>query len=103
MIMPQPHLEDESSAPKRYERRVIRPEMTVRQVSADFPACRAVFAAHGEIERAGVAFGHCQTLGDFARARGLVFDDLLDELSTAAGVAVDRWGRGADGIHRLFL
>ena len=29
----------------------IRPEMTVRQVAADYPACREVFRLYGEAER----------------------------------------------------
>lgn len=36
--------------PRPYARKAIRPEMTVRQVAADFPGSQDVFHEYGECE-----------------------------------------------------
>jgi hypothetical protein len=77
--------------------------MTVRQVAADYPGCREVLLRHGEPEGRPTKFGHLEPLDHFARRRGLDLEQLLAELSRAAGVGVDREGARAQLIHRPFI
>lgn len=80
----------------------IRPDMTVRQVACDFPACRDVFVRHGEpADR--TPFGHLEPLDRFAARHNVSLDELLEELSQAAGVPIDRRGPAADRVHRPFI
>jgi hypothetical protein len=81
----------------------IRPDMTVRQVAADYPSCREVLRRHGEPEDRPTKFGHLEPLDHFARRRGIDLEQLLDELSQVAGVAVDRESGRAERIHRPFI
>ncbi len=81
----------------------LRPDMTVRQVAADYPGCREVLCAHGEPVDRPLKFGHLEPLGHFARRHGLDPARLLGELARAAGVAVDREGSRAQRVHRPFL
>jgi hypothetical protein len=76
--------------------------MTVRQVAAAYPDCRAVLERYGEpAERQ--PFGHLEPLDHFARRRGLNPNRLLNELALAAGVPVDEVPAAARLVHRPFL
>ncbi len=86
-----------------YERQAIRPEMTVRQVAADFPNSRAVFRRYGEPESRGAWFGHLEPLTHFVRRRGVSLESLLAELSAATGVPVESGGQFAGRVHHAFL
>jgi hypothetical protein len=77
--------------------------MTVRQVAADYPACREVLRRHGEPEDRPTKFGHLEPLDHFARRRGINLDQLLAELSQTAGVGVDRESVRAQLVHRPFI
>ena len=81
----------------------IRSEMTVRQVAADYPACRKVFLRYGEPEGRPTKFGHLEPLDRFARRHGVPLNVLLDELSRAAGVPVDYDSEAARRAHRPFV
>jgi uncharacterized protein involved in response to NO len=81
----------------------IRPDMTVRQVAADYPACREVLRRYGESEDRSTKFGHLEPLDHFARRRGIDLGQLLGELSQAAGVGVDRQSVRAQLVHRPFI
>jgi hypothetical protein len=87
----------------RGRRPPIRPEMTVRQVAADYPGCREVFRRHGESEGRPTRFGHLEPLDRFARRHGVPLDALLAELSSAAGVPVDCDSAAARRSHRPFV
>lgn len=87
---------------RAYGRRVIRPEMTVRQIAADFPASEAVFRRYGEESR-GARFGHLEPLTSFARRQRISVESLLEELATATGVPTDNRGQYAERVHRAFL
>jgi hypothetical protein len=86
-----------------YERQAIRPEMTVRQIAADFPDSRAVFRRYGEPESGGAWFGHLEPLTHFVHRRGLSLESLLAELSAATGVPAERGGPFAGRVHHAFL
>jgi hypothetical protein len=80
----------------------LRPDMTVRQVAYDFPACREVFIRYGEpAER--TPFGHLIALDSFARQRGVPLDQLLEELASAAGLTIDWAGYLNRTVHRPLL
>jgi uncharacterized protein involved in response to NO len=81
----------------------LRPDMTVRQVAADYPASREVFRRHGEPERPSARFGHLEPLDRFAQRHGVPLDALLAELSQAAGVEVSRDDDFAGRAHRPFV
>ncbi len=68
----------------------LRPDKTVRQVAADFPASREVFGRYGEPERPSAKFGHLEPLARFAQRHSIPLDTLLAELSGAAGVEIGR-------------
>ncbi|RMG35988.1 MAG: hypothetical protein D6725_11410, partial [Planctomycetota bacterium] len=85
-------------APQPY----IRPDMTVRQVAYDFPATRDVFVRYGEPPDRK-PFGHLEPLDRFAVRHDVPLDRLLEELSRAAGVPIDRRGPAADHVHRPFI
>lgn len=84
-------------------RKSIRPEMTVRQVAADFPASQAVFRVYGELDAPPAKFGHLEPLTHFARRRGVALEKLLAELSAASGVPVELQGRLAETVHHGFI
>lgn len=94
---------DRQTETRSYQKPAIRPEMTVRQVAADYPTCRDIFVEYGEPTDQPGRFGHFQPLTHFARSHGLDLDQLLDRLSQAAGVPVDRWNRTAERVHRSFV
>jgi hypothetical protein len=77
--------------------------MTVRQVAADYPACREVLRRHGEPENRPTNFGHLEPLDHFARRRGIDLGQLLAELARTAGVGVDRESVRAEFVHRPFI
>jgi hypothetical protein len=77
--------------------------MTVRQVAADYPGCREVMRRHGEPEDRPTKFGHLEPINHFARRQGIDLEQLLAELSQAAGVGVDRESVRAQLVHRPFL
>lgn len=94
---------------RSYQTAAIRPEMTVRQVSAQHPACREIFREYGEpTDRAGVngkpgPFGHFQPIDRFAAQHGVNLDHLLQRLGEAAGVPIDRDRVAAERIHHRFI
>jgi len=81
----------------------LRPDMTVRQVAADYPGCREVLRRYGEPERRSAKFGHLEPLDHFARRQGHDLKQLLQELAQAAGTEIDWQGRQAESVHRPFL
>src|SRR5690242_21125002 len=91
------------SAEKPSTRPPLRPDMTVRQVAADYPGCREVLRRHGEPEDRPTKFGHLEPLTHFARRQGLDLNQLLTELAQAAGVEIDREGVSSQLVHRPFL
>jgi hypothetical protein len=84
-------------------RPAIRPDMTVRQVAADYPGCREVLRRHGEPEDRPAKFGHLEPLSHFARRQGIELSQLLAELAAAAGVGVDEDSTRAGLLHRPFV
>lgn len=88
---------------RTYARKVIRPEMTVRQVAADFPGSEAVFREHGEPDAPPARFGHLEPLTQFAQRRGIALERLLAELAAATKAPVEWCGRFAERAHRPFL
>jgi hypothetical protein len=91
-------------APERsYVRKVIRPEMTVRQIAADFPSSRAVFRSYGEPDDRPGYFGHLEPLTHFARRRGLALETLLNELMEVTDVPIELHGPLAEQVHRPFI
>jgi len=99
--MDEKEIERPAVAPGR--RPPIRPEMTVRQAAADYPASREVFRRHGEPERSSAKFGHLEPLDRFAQRHGVTLDTLLAELSGAAGVEIGRDDPSAGRAHRPFV
>ncbi|MCL4217410.1 MAG: hypothetical protein KJ052_10470, partial [Candidatus Hydrogenedentes bacterium] len=83
--------------------KTIEPDMTVRQVVADFPGAHAVFRGHGEIERPPARFGHIEPLTHFARRSGLPLPQLLDELAAATGAACSNARYHAERVHHGFI
>jgi len=81
----------------------LRPDMTVRQVAMDYPACREIFERYGEPADRPLPFGHLELLTHFARRRGVPLRQLLTELSQAAGVPVDWEAPRAEHLHRPFI
>lgn len=92
-----------STGEKPSTRPPIRPEMTVRQVAADYSGCREILRRHGEPEDRPTKFGHLEPLDHFAHRKGINLEQLLAELSQAAGVGVDRESGRAQLVHRPFL
>lgn len=97
------HQDSTLSAEKSAIRPPIRPDMTVRQVAADYPGCREVLRRHGEPEDRRTKFGHLEPLDHFARRRGIDLEQLLADLARTAGVAVDRDSGRAERVHRPFI
>ncbi|MCC7086414.1 MAG: hypothetical protein IT427_15545 [Pirellulales bacterium] len=89
--------------PRLYARKAIRPEMTVRQMVADFPAAEDVFRRHGEQDAPPARFGHLEPLTHFARRNGLLLDSLLSELRAATAAPVELRGRFAERLHHGFI
>jgi uncharacterized protein involved in response to NO len=81
----------------------LRPNMTVRQVAADYPACSEVLRRYGEPMDRPTKFGHLEPLDHFARRRSIDLEQLLAELSTAAGIEIDRDSGRAERVHRPFV
>lgn len=103
---PRPSASDSDGAPamqKPATRPPIRPDMTVRQVAADYPGCREVLRRFGEPENRPTKFGHLEPLTHFARRQGIDLQQLLSELSRAAGAEVDQESARAQLVHRPFL
>src|SRR5579875_334191 len=95
--------ESASLEPKPSTRPPIRPDMTVRQVAADYPGCREVLRRYGEPEDRPTKFGHLEPLEHFARRQGVDLRQLLTELAQAAGTEVDWQARQAQTAYRFFL
>lgn len=89
--------------PRSYARKTIRPEMTVRQIAADFPATEDVFRRHGEQDAPPSRFGHLEPLTHFVHRRGTTLEKLLSELAAAAGAPVELHGRCAERVHHGFI
>lgn len=102
-LSPVAHPSDTTSGARQPGRPPIRPDMTVRQVAADYAGCREVLQRHGEPEDRATKFGHLEPLDRFARRRGIELEQLLAELSQAAGVGVDRESTRGQLIHRPFI
>lgn len=103
---PNPSAQSQASTPAQEKpciRTPIRPDMTVRQVAADYPACREVLRRYGEPEDRPAKFGHLEPLTHFARRKGVDLEPLLRELSQAAAVEVDRDSFRTQRVHRPFL
>jgi hypothetical protein len=81
----------------------IRPDMTTRQIAADYPACKDVLLRHGEPDDRPTRFGHLEPLVAFARRQGIGLEQLLAELTEAAGVGVDRESARAERVHRPYI
>lgn len=71
----------------KVEGRRVRPEMTVREINARYPACRAVFARHG-MGGCGGDLGPDETLEFFAAAHHMDLCCLQAELERAAAEGV---------------
>jgi len=91
-----------SEGARSYETRTIHPEMTVRQIVADFPSACEVFRRHGEPDRSG-RFGHFEPLSHFARRQEVPLEQILKELVQVTGVPIDACGPYAGHVHRGFL
>ncbi len=89
--------------PRSYVRKSIRPEMTVRQIAADFPPAQDVFRRYGECDRSRARFGHLEPLTHFARRQGVSIENLLAELVAATDASVDVANRCAERIHHGFV
>jgi hypothetical protein len=89
--------------PRSYGLKVIRPEMTVRQIAVDFPASQDVFRRHGEQDAPPARFGHMEPLTHFARRQRIPLEELLAELAAAVGVPIERRGRFAERVHHGFI
>jgi hypothetical protein len=89
--------------PGSYERKAIRPEMTVRQVAADFPESQAVFRKYGELDNVGARFGHLEPLSHFARRKEIELATLLADLRDATSMAVEIRSDYAQRVHHGFL
>jgi NnrS protein len=101
---PSPVRQDDTlSGEKPPTRPTIRPDMTVRQVAADYPGCQEVLRRHGESEDRHTKFGHLEPLDHFARRQGIDLEQLLAELAQVAGVGVDRESARAQLVHRPFI
>jgi len=80
--------------PKQEERR-IDPEMSVREINARYPSCRAVFAQHG-MGGCGGDLGPEKTVPPFVsleqatHVHGLAVDRAVERLRAALGPAVAR-------------
>lgn len=92
-----------ASKPSTSARPPLRPEMTVRQIAADYPDCREVFARCGEPDRPGVKFGHLEPIERFAARRGVLAATLLAELAAAAATTIDFRGPAERTAHRPFV
>ncbi|HEX5443232.1 MAG TPA: hypothetical protein VFW87_05370, partial [Pirellulales bacterium] len=79
------------------------PELTVRQVAADYAGCREVFARYGEADRPGVKFGHLEPIERFAARHGIAVATLLAELAGASGASTEFRGAAQRNAHRPFL
>ncbi|MGH7137726.1 MAG: hypothetical protein ACREHD_18415, partial [Pirellulales bacterium] len=81
----------------------LRADMTVRQIAADYPACREVLRRHGEQERPGIKFGHLEPLERFAKRNGIDCSRLLCELAAAANVGTAPDSSLGRNVHRPFI
>ncbi len=88
---------------RSYARKSIQPEMTVRQIAADFPATQEVFRLHGEQDAPPARFGHLEPLTHFARRRGTPLETLLSELASVTGEQIELRGRFAEHAHHGFI
>jgi hypothetical protein len=57
---------DRQTETRSYQKPALQPEMTVRQVATDYPACRDILIEYGEPTDRPGAFGHFQPLTHFA-------------------------------------
>lgn len=89
--------------PRSYARKAIRPDMTVRQIVADFPKAEAVFRRYGERMVPPARFGYLEPLTHFARRREVLLPSLLSELATATGAPLELRGPFAERAHRGFI
>jgi uncharacterized protein involved in response to NO len=73
----------------------ITPEMTVREVNAKYPACREVFNKHG-MGGCGGQYGPPEPIDFFAKAHGVVMDELIADLKAAAEAGTGGAGETED-------
>lgn len=81
----------------------LRPDMTVRQIAADYPACQEVLRRYGEPDRPGIKFGHLEPLERFAKRSGIESNGLLRELAAAANAATAADSSLGRNVHRPFI
>lgn len=81
----------------------LRPDMTVRQIAVDYPACQEVLRRYGELDRPGIKFGHLEPLARFAKRIGVESDRLLIELAAAANVGTAPDSANSRNVHRPFI
>lgn len=93
---------DQKTASRLAPQAALRPDMTVRQVAYDFPACWEVFVRYGEPADRQPR-GRLIPLQRFAQERGLRLQPFLEELAAAAGVPVDWAGYRNQTVHRPLL
>lgn len=92
----------QTTMPRSAPQAALRPDMTVRQVAYDFPACWEVFVRYGEPADRQPR-GRLIPLERFAQERGLALEPFLEELAAAAGVPVDWAGYRNQTVHRPLL
>lgn len=81
----------------------LRPDMTVRQIAADYPGTREVFLECGEADRPGIKFGHLEPLEHFARRNHFDCNRLLQQLAGASNVATAPASSDSRNVHRPFI
>jgi hypothetical protein len=81
----------------------LRPDMTIRQIAADYPGCRETLHRYGESDRPGIKFGHLEPLDRFALRHGIDCHRLLRELAAAAQVETAPDSSLERNIHRPFI
>ncbi len=94
------HAQRASTSPSRPP---LSPELTVRQVAADYAGCREVLARYGEADRPGVKFGHLEPIERFAARHGIAVATLLAELAGASGASTEFRGAAQRNAHRPVL
>lgn len=81
----------------------LRPDMTVRQIAADYPACQEVLRRYGEPDRPDIKFGHLEPLARFAKRNVIDVNRLLDELASAANLGTAPDSSLGRNVHRPFV
>ncbi|GEM_PF-1223953 len=80
-------------------RRILRPDMAVRQIARDWPETRPIFERFG-LAASRPPYGPLLSLEAFAKRQGIPLDQLLRELAEAADADVELT---RNTVHRAFL